>query len=95
VLAQRLRIVQAARLRSELIARHGEDSAFPRMPGVRREHHLVSGPSSMSPSVIWDEIRPRTSIANRDLPSSAVWRSGVRARFSHSPGPGAVLLATG
>jgi DNA-3-methyladenine glycosylase II len=29
VLAQRLRIVQAARLRAELIARHGEDSAFP------------------------------------------------------------------
>jgi DNA-3-methyladenine glycosylase II len=30
VLAQRLRIVQAARLRAELIARHGEDGAFPR-----------------------------------------------------------------
>jgi DNA-3-methyladenine glycosylase II len=29
VLAQRLRIVQAARLRAELIARHGEDGAFP------------------------------------------------------------------
>ncbi len=29
VLAQRLRIVQAARLRAELIARHGEDDAFP------------------------------------------------------------------
>mgnify|MGYP001227084063 CR=1 FL=1 len=29
VLAQRLRIVQAARLRDELIARHGEDGAFP------------------------------------------------------------------
>ena len=29
VLAQRLRIVQAARLRAELIARHGEDRAFP------------------------------------------------------------------
>ena len=29
VLAQRLRIVQAARLRTELIARHGEDGAFP------------------------------------------------------------------
>jgi DNA-3-methyladenine glycosylase II len=28
VLAQRLRIVQAARLRAELIARHGEDGAF-------------------------------------------------------------------
>jgi DNA-3-methyladenine glycosylase II len=29
VLAQRLRIVQAARLRAELVARHGEDGAFP------------------------------------------------------------------
>ncbi len=29
VLAQRLRIVQAARLRAELIARHGQDGAFP------------------------------------------------------------------
>jgi DNA-3-methyladenine glycosylase II len=29
VLAQRLRIVQAARLRADLIARHGEDGAFP------------------------------------------------------------------
>ena len=29
MLAQRLRIVQAARLRAELIARHGEDGAFP------------------------------------------------------------------
>ena len=29
VLAQRLRIVQAARLRAELIARYGEDGAFP------------------------------------------------------------------
>jgi DNA-3-methyladenine glycosylase II len=29
VLAQRLRIVQAARLRAELIGRHGEDGAFP------------------------------------------------------------------
>jgi DNA-3-methyladenine glycosylase II len=29
VLAQRLRIVQAARLRAELITRHGEDGAFP------------------------------------------------------------------
>jgi DNA-3-methyladenine glycosylase II len=29
VLAQRLRIVQAARLRAELIARHGGDGAFP------------------------------------------------------------------
>ena len=29
VLAQRLRIVQAARLRAERIARHGQDGAFP------------------------------------------------------------------
>ncbi|MFI5889051.1 DNA-3-methyladenine glycosylase family protein [Actinoplanes sp. NPDC051513] len=29
VLSQRLRIVQAARLRADLIARHGEDGAFP------------------------------------------------------------------
>ena len=29
VLAQRLRIVQAARLRAELIARHGQEGAFP------------------------------------------------------------------
>jgi DNA-3-methyladenine glycosylase II len=29
VLAQRLRIVQATRLRAELVARHGEDGAFP------------------------------------------------------------------
>lgn len=29
VLSQRLRIVQAARLRAELISRHGEDGAFP------------------------------------------------------------------
>jgi DNA-3-methyladenine glycosylase II len=33
VLSQRLRISQAARLRSELIARHGEDGAFP-APGT-------------------------------------------------------------
>jgi DNA-3-methyladenine glycosylase II len=36
VLAQRLRIVQAARLRAELIARHGEDGAFPPPPTVAR-----------------------------------------------------------
>ena len=30
VLAQRLRIVQAARLRAELITRHGQDGASPR-----------------------------------------------------------------
>jgi DNA-3-methyladenine glycosylase II len=29
VLAQRLRIARAARLRAELIARHGQDGAFP------------------------------------------------------------------
>jgi len=29
VLAQRVRIVQAARLRTELVARHGQDGAFP------------------------------------------------------------------
>jgi DNA-3-methyladenine glycosylase II len=36
VLAQRLRIVQAARLRAELIARHGEDGAFPRRTPLAR-----------------------------------------------------------
>ncbi len=36
VLAQRLRIVQAARLRAELIARHGEDGAFPAPHILRR-----------------------------------------------------------
>jgi DNA-3-methyladenine glycosylase II len=36
VLAQRLRIVQAARLRAELIARHGEDGAFPPPPTLAR-----------------------------------------------------------
>jgi DNA-3-methyladenine glycosylase II len=36
VLAQRLRIVPAARLRAELIARHGEDGAFPPPPTLAR-----------------------------------------------------------
>jgi DNA-3-methyladenine glycosylase II len=35
VLAQRLRIVQAARLRADLIARHGEDGAFPPPQALR------------------------------------------------------------
>ena len=48
MLAQRLRIVQAARLRAELIARQGEDGAFPPpqtlgtldldLPGRKNEH---------------------------------------------------------
>jgi DNA-3-methyladenine glycosylase II len=36
VLAQRLRIVQAARLRAGLIARHGQDGAFPPPRDLRR-----------------------------------------------------------
>jgi len=36
VLSQRLRIVQAARLRAELIARHGQDGAFPPPCDLRR-----------------------------------------------------------
>jgi DNA-3-methyladenine glycosylase II len=36
VLAQRLRIAQAARLRADLIARHGEDGAFPPPRTLRR-----------------------------------------------------------
>jgi DNA-3-methyladenine glycosylase II len=36
VLSQRLRIVQAARLRAELIARHGQDGAFPPPRDLRR-----------------------------------------------------------
>lgn len=36
VLAQRLRIVQATRLRAELIARHGEGGAFPAPPVLAR-----------------------------------------------------------
>ncbi len=36
VLSQRLRVVQAARLRAELIARHGEDGAFPRPQTLAR-----------------------------------------------------------
>ena len=36
MLAQRLRIVQAARLRAELIARHGQDGAFPPSPTLAR-----------------------------------------------------------
>lgn len=36
VLSQRLRIVQAARLRAELIARHGENGAFPPPPTLAR-----------------------------------------------------------
>jgi DNA-3-methyladenine glycosylase II len=36
VLAQRLRIVQAARLRTELIAHHGQDGAFPPPHTLRR-----------------------------------------------------------
>jgi DNA-3-methyladenine glycosylase II len=35
VLAQRLRIVQAARLRAELIARHGQDGVFPPPQALR------------------------------------------------------------
>jgi DNA-3-methyladenine glycosylase II len=35
VLAQRLRIVQAARLRADLITRHGEDGAFPPPQALR------------------------------------------------------------
>jgi DNA-3-methyladenine glycosylase II len=36
VLSQRLRIVQATRLRAELIARHGQDGAFPPPRDLRR-----------------------------------------------------------
>jgi len=39
VLSQRVRIVQAARLREDLVARHGEDGAFP-APAVLRALHL-------------------------------------------------------
>ena len=44
VLAQRLRIVQAARLRAELIARHGEDGAFPPPHTLARARPGSSGP---------------------------------------------------
>jgi DNA-3-methyladenine glycosylase II len=36
VLSQRVRIVQAARLRDELVRRHGDDSAFPAPQVLRR-----------------------------------------------------------
>ena len=36
VLSQRVRIVQAARLRAELVAKHGDDGAFPAPDEVRR-----------------------------------------------------------
>ena len=41
VLAQRLRIVQAARLRAELIARHGQDGAFPPPHALARAGRLA------------------------------------------------------
>jgi len=44
VLAQRLRIVQAARLRAELIARHGADGAFPAQAVQRVQQVKGLGP---------------------------------------------------
>jgi DNA-3-methyladenine glycosylase II len=46
VLAQRLRIVQAARLRAELIARHGEEGAVPSPRTVARAHLDLPGRKS-------------------------------------------------
>jgi DNA-3-methyladenine glycosylase II len=46
VLAQRLRIVQAARLRAELIARHGQDGAFPPPHTLARLHLDLPGRKS-------------------------------------------------
>ena len=46
VLAQRLRIVQAARLRAELIARHGQDGAFPPPRTLARLHLDLPGRKS-------------------------------------------------
>jgi DNA-3-methyladenine glycosylase II len=46
VLAQRLRIVQAARLRAELIARHGEEGAFPSPRTLARAHLDLPGRKS-------------------------------------------------
>ena len=43
VLSQRIRIVQAARLRSDLIARHGQDGAFPAPQALRNLDLDLSG----------------------------------------------------
>ena len=50
VLAQRLRIVQAARLRAELIARHGEDGAFPPPHTLARGNRSRSNAAASMPS---------------------------------------------
>ena len=68
VLAQRLRIVQAARLRAELIARHGEDGAFPPPHTLARLGLDLPGAAGPSPS-------PPPSCARPPLPSGSARRN--------------------
>ena len=77
VLSQRLRTVQAARLRAELIARHGEDGAFPRphtlarpgldLPGRKSEYLRAVAEAAL------DGVLDGTALRAMD-PSQAVQR---------------------
>jgi DNA-3-methyladenine glycosylase II len=77
VLSQRLRVVQAARLRAELIARHGEDGAFPRphtlarldldLPGRKSEYLRAVAEAAL------DGVLDGTALRALD-PSQAVQR---------------------
>lgn len=86
VLSQRTRIVQAARLRDDLVARHGEDGAFP-APDQLRALDLdlpAARPSTCAPS-----LKPRSKGASTvrccdpsipTKPSASCRRSRVSAR---------------
>jgi hypothetical protein len=77
VLSQRLRIVQAARLRTELIARHGQDGAFPPphtlagldldLPGRKSEYLRAVAEAALDglldgrPCAPWTPARPSSA----------------------------------
>jgi DNA-3-methyladenine glycosylase II len=68
VLAQRLRIVHAARLRAELIARHGESGAFPSPQTLARLDLDLPGRKS-------EYLRPVTGAALDRLLDGAALRA--------------------
>ena len=74
VLAQRLRIAQAARLRAELTARYGEDGAFPAPPTLLRAAWIFQ---AVRVSICGRSPRPRSTgcwTARRCAPSTPVRR---------------------
>jgi DNA-3-methyladenine glycosylase II len=84
VLSQRLRISQAARLRAELIARHGEGGAFPRRKPCARWIAIFP---AVRVSTCGRSPRPRWTgywTARRCAPSTQPWRSSACSRLRGS-----------